>query len=100
MARVIDIDQPFRDMIQRVIDEQGLGVTSPELGVSRETVRNLLKGTQERFNIGALAKLCLNLEIAPDQVGSMPGFKPLAKEMERLSRPDITQAIRRTLEHR
>jgi DNA-binding Xre family transcriptional regulator len=82
MARVIAVGQPFRERVQRALDEQGLGITSPELGVSRETARSLVSGKSNRFQLAVLARLCLNLKITPSEIDEM-NLKPLAREMER-----------------
>lgn len=99
MARVVTVDEPLRAAVRHAIDGLGLGVTSPELGISRETVRNLLNGTQDRFNIGALAKLCLSLEMTQEDVRDL-GYPQLAKEMGRRTPDPMTEAIRRTFQTR
>lgn len=97
MARVVTVDEPLRAAVRHAIDGLGLGVTSPELGVSRETVRNLLNGSQDRFNIGAVAKLCIALEMTPEDVTDL-GYPQLAREMGRRAPDPMTQAIRRTFQ--
>jgi hypothetical protein len=84
MARVITVDQAFRDTVSRSLDELGLGITSPELGVSRETARSLISGKSDRFQVAVLARLCLNLQLTPEQVEGL-GLGPVAREMERKS---------------
>lgn len=82
MARTIEVNDDFREAVRQAIDAEGLGVTSPELHVSREMVRNLLSGSQERFNVGKLAQLCLAVRIPPVRLVGM-GLTPLAREVER-----------------
>jgi DNA-binding Xre family transcriptional regulator len=84
MARIVAVDDNLRSAVRAAIEDQGLGVTSPELGAGKDTVRSLLRGTQERFNIGKLAELCLSLEMTPGDIERL-GYKPLAREMIRQS---------------
>jgi len=80
------VNDALRAAVQNALNDLGLGVTSPELGVSRETVRNLLNGTHDRFNLGVLARLCISLELTAEDVEHM-ALRPLAREMTRLTKP-------------
>jgi DNA-binding Xre family transcriptional regulator len=96
MARVIAVNQALRDAVTRAIDREGLGVTSPEIGASVETVRKLLNGQQERFSIAVIAKLCISLGITPGEVTAMD-LSPVAREMERQAPNEYNEALLGTM---
>lgn len=82
--------------------ELGLGVTSRELDASTNTVRKILdESTDASVNVGTLARLCLSLEMSPEEMASM-GYPAVAREMGRLRQPldPITRGARRTMERR
>lgn len=99
-ARFVTVDDGLRTLIAAAMSDLGLGVTSPEIDASTNTVRKVLdEAASAEIRIGTLARLCLSLEITPAAIENL-GHKALAREMLRVQPDPFTDAIRRSMEPR